>query len=77
MQYLIKAGQQRKCCRSLLFLNQVSGAYIIPSPMIIESPIFNDLFIWRFRITKKGKPAQVKSVNTLIAGLSSEMSHLV
>ena len=77
MQYLIKAGQQRKCRRSLLFLIQRIGAYKIPSPMIIESPIFNDLFIWRFRITKKGKPAQMKSVHTLIAGLSSGMSHLV
>lgn len=40
--------------------------------MIIESPIFNDLFIWSFRITKNGKAAQVKSVNTLIARFSSE-----
>ena len=34
---------------------------------MIETPIFLDLGIWAFRITKKGKPAQVKSVNTLIA----------
>ena len=24
--------------------------------MIIDSPIFNDLFIWSLRITKKGRP---------------------
>lgn len=50
---------------------------MIPRPMLIESPIFNDLFIWSFRITKKGKPAQVKSVKTLIAKLSSRTLYLV
>ena len=44
-----------------------------PSPMIIESPIFNDLFIWSVRITKNGRQAQVKSVNILIPKLSSGM----
>ena len=60
-----------------LFPIKLSGTYINPSPMSIESRIFNDFFIWSFRITKKGKPAQVKSVNMLIARLSSEMSRLV
>ena len=60
---LIKAGQNRKCCHCL-------GTHKTPRPIIIESPIFVDLFIWSFRMTKKGRPAQVKSVKTLIPGLS-------
>lgn len=51
----------------------VSRAYTTPSPMSIESPIFNELFIWSLRMTKKGKPAQVKSVIRLIARKLSEM----
>ena len=77
MQYLSKQVSNESAFVFYFFVIKAAGTYIIPSPMITESPIFNDLFIWRFRSMKKGKPAQVKSVNTLIARLSSETLHLL